>query len=409
VVTDELGLFDERHTDHRRSRDYRQYQASRGRRPRRRRVWRRIVVWLVVLLAIGGGGWFGLTQVLGFDIGGYDDYSGAGERDVVVEVPDGASTGVIAGVLHDSGVVASTKAFVKAAEGDQRVLGIQPGFYVMRTKVSGKDAVTRILAPDSRKGRLEIRGGWQLDDITKTDGGVEPGIVTRLANASCADLNGKSTCVPVEELRKVGETTDLAALGVPEWAVSSAAALEPKRRLEGFVMPGVYDVRPGSTAQELWQKVISESATRLQAIGMPKIAAETGFTPYQVLTMASLIEREAIDKDFAKVSRVTYNRLAKGMKLEYDSTVNYVLDRPAIRTKPEDRARAGAYNTYANTGLTPGPISSPSKAAIEAAAKPAAGPWLFFVRCQKDGTSCFAETAQQHEQNVRQAQANGAY
>jgi UPF0755 protein len=97
------------------------------------------------------------------------------------------------------------------------------------------------------------------------------------------------------------------------------------------------------------------------------------------------------------------------MKLEYDSTVNYVLDRPAIRTKPEDRARAGAYNTYANVGLTPGPISAPSKEAVNAALKPAAGAWLFFVRCQKDGTSCFAETVQQHQQNVKLAQDNDAY
>jgi UPF0755 protein len=407
VVTDELGLFSERHTDHGR------YRAARRRPPKRRKS-RRITVWLGVLVVIGligAGVWFGLTQVLGIDIGGYDDYSGAGESDVVVEIPDGASTAVIAGVLHDGGVVASTKAFVKAAEGDNRVLGIQPGFYVMRTHVSGKDAVTRILTPDARKGRLEIRGGYQLDDITKLDGGVEPGIVKRLSTASCAEVNGKSTCVPVEELRKVAETGDLAALGVPEWAVPDASKLEPKRRLEGLVQPGVYDVKPGSTAQELWQKVISESATRLQAIGMPKMASDTGFSAYQVLVMASLIEREGIEKDFAKVSRVTYNRLAAQpqMKLAYDSTVNYVLDRPAIRTKEADRAKAGAYNTYANFGLPPGPISSPSKGALEAAAKPADGKWLFFVRCQKDGTSCFAETAEQHDANVRQAQANGAY
>ncbi|MFL6141951.1 MAG: endolytic transglycosylase MltG [Labedaea sp.] len=407
-MTDELGLFNDRHGDRRGDRS----RTARRRPPPRRRSRRRVTVWigvLVVLVLIAGGVWFGLTQVLGIDIGGYDDYTGSGEQDVVVEIPDGATTGVIAGVLHDKGVVASTKAFVKAAESDSRVLGIQPGFYVMRTKVSGKDAITKILTPDSRKGRLEIRGGYQLDDITKLDGGIEPGIVTRLSNASCADLNGKSTCVPVEEMRKVAETGDPVALGVPDWAVPDIAKLEPKRRLEGLVQPGVYDVRPGSSADEVWRTVISESTTRLQAIGMPKIASDTGFSPHQVLVMASLIEREAIEKDFAKVSRVTYNRLAISMKLGFDSTVNYVLDRPAIRTKEADRGKAGAYNTYANFGLPPGPIASPSKGAIEAAVKPAEGNWVYFVRCQKDGTSCFAETLSQHEANVKQAQANGAY
>jgi UPF0755 protein len=405
VVTDELGLFNDGRSDHG------QYRSARGRPPRRRRTRRKVTIWLsvfVVLVLIAGGVWFGLTQILGIEIGGYDDYSGAGEKDVIIEVPSGASTGGIASVLQGQGVVASTKAFTKAAEDNPNVRGIQPGFYQMRTKVSGKDAVTKILAPDSRKGKLEIRAGWQLHDITK-DGGAEPGIIQRLSNASCAELNGKSTCVPADELRKVAETADLAALGAADWAVAAAAKVEPGRRLEGLVMPNVYDVKPGSTAQELWHKLISESALQLQTLGMPNVAGDTGFTPYQVLTMASLVEREGIKKDFDKVSRVTYNRLAKGMKLEYDSTVNYVLDRPAIRTKPEDRARAGAYNTYANVGLTPGPISSPSKDAITAALKPAAGPWLFFVRCQKDGTSCFAETAQQHQQNVKLAQDNDAY
>jgi UPF0755 protein len=406
VETDELGLFSDRHAERGRR------QPARRRRKPRRSAGRKVTVVvsvLVVLALIGGGVWYGLTQVLGIDIGGYDDYTGAGEQDVVVEIPDGASTGVIAGRLLDSGVVASTKAFVKAAEGDQRVLGIQPGFYVMKTKASGENAIEKILSPASRKGRLEIRGGWQLDDIAKQDGSVEPGIVQRLANASCADLNGKSTCVPVEELRETSKTADLAALGAPDWAVPVAGALEPQRRLEGLILPGVYDVRPGSTAQELWQKVVSESATRLQALGLPKVAEETGFTPYQVVTMASLIEREAIEKDFGKVSRVTYNRLASKMQLQYDSTVNYVLDRPDIRTRAEDRERAGPYNTYTIKGLPPGPISAPSPEAIEAAAKPEAGNWLYFVRCQKDGTSCFAENVQQHARNVEQAQANGAY
>ena len=369
------------------------------------------MIWFSVLVVLGliaGGVWFGLTQVLGIDIGGYDDYSGAGEQDVIVEIPSGASTNGIAARLHDDGVVASTKAFTKAAEGEARVRAIQPGFYQLRTHISGKDAVTKIIAPDARKGQLQIKPGQQLEDIAK-DGGPELGIVSRLSKASCAELNGKSTCVSVDELRKTAETADLAGLGVPDWAAPVAAKLQPGRRLEGLVLPGVYDVKPGSTAEELWRKVLSESATELQSIGLPKSASDTGFTPYQVMIMASLIEREGVESDFGKISRVTYNRLAKQMKLEYDSTVNYVLDRPAIRTKPEDRARAGAYNTYANTGLPPGPISSPDPDAIKAATGPEAGPWLFFVRCQKDGSSCFAETGQQHEKNIKLAQDNGAY
>ena len=131
----------------------------------------------------------------------------------------------------------------------------------------------------------------------------------------------------------------------------------PSAGSKGWSLPAVYDVRPGSTATELWKAVLSKSALHLQATGMPSVAKDTGFTPYEVLVMASLIEREAITADFPKVSRVTYNRLAQPMKLGYDSTINYVLDRPEITTKDSDRAKAGPYNTYANFGLPPTPIS----------------------------------------------------
>ncbi|MGQ0837420.1 endolytic transglycosylase MltG [Actinokineospora sp.] len=402
-MTDELGLFDERPS---RERPRKSAPKARVKRKRDNRKAKLLVFGLIVLLVIGGGVWYGLGQLA--NIGGYDDFAGPGETDVVVEVKGGDTTGTIATRLKDDGVVASAKAFLTAAESEAKVRAIQPGYYVMRTKVSGVDAVAKIVDPKSKVGNLQIKAGTQFDDITNGDT-VTPGVVSLISKASCATLNGQQTCVPVEALREVAATADLASLGVPDWAVPDASRAEPARRLEGLVAPDVYEVRPGSTAEELWTKVISESSARLQSYGMPKIAETTGFTPYQVLIMGSLVQREAIGADFDKVARVTYNRLAKSMRLEYDSTVNYVLDRPAILTRPEDRGKAGPYNTYANTGLTPTPISAVSKEALGAAAKPADGTWLFFVRCQKDGTSCFADTLPQHEENVRQARANDAY
>jgi len=428
VTDDELDLFsddrtdiiptvrdrDRRHPSGRdpdRARDRDRYRdRDRDRRPPRRKRRRRTTLWvgmIIVLALIGAVGYYGLTEVL--DIGSYDDYAGKGEKDVVVEVHDGESTGDIGATLLDAGVVASSKAFVKAAEDDERALGIQPGFYVVRTKSSGAAAVAAMVDPKAKVGNLQITPGSQFDDITKTDGSIVPGIVKELADASCADLNGERTCVTVEELRAVVEQADLTKLGVPEWAVADASKAEPKRRLEGLVMPGVYNVKPGSTAEQLWKRLVTESATQLQAAGLPDAAADTGFTPYQVLVMASLVEKEAVEVDFGKVARVTYNRLAHQMKLEYDSTINYVLDRPEIRTQGADRQTPGPYNTYLNTDLPPTPISSPSTAAVKSAIGPDAGEWLFFVRCQKDGTSCFANTIEEHEANIATAQDNDAY
>jgi len=121
------------------------------------------------------------------------------------------------------------------------------------------------------------------------------------------------------------------------------------------------------------------------------------------------VEKEAITPDMPKVARVVYNRLGAGQRLELDSMVNYPLDLQALRTTPEDRARPGPYNSYVVTGLPPTPISAPGPEAIAAAMAPEQGPWFFFVRCQKDGVSCFATTFEEHQRNVVTARENGAF
>jgi UPF0755 protein len=401
---EDLDLFDEAQTE--------QMRAIRRREkpPPPRKKKRKAFVWIgmvVVLALIAVGGYYGYKQLTG--IGDYDDFAGQGKEDVIVQVKSGESTGDIAGTLHDAGVVASARAFVVAAESNTKVRGVQPGYYVMKKNASGKAAVAKIVDAKSQVGQFEIKPGAQLESITQPNNTVVDGIIAKLAKASCADLNGKSTCVPPEQLSQVIQTADLAKLGAPDWAIPDANKAEPKRRLEGLIVPGVYDVKPGLTAEELWTQLVSASATQLQAWNMPTLADNTGYTPYQVLVMASLIEREAITKDFAKVSRVTYNRLHDGMRLQYDSTINYVLDRPAIRTNDSDRAKVGPYNTYGNSGLPPTPISSPGEGALKAAAAPEAGTWLYFVKCEKDGTSCFATTDDEHEANKATARTNGAY
>lgn len=407
---DDLDLFSEARTERTRPVRSSNRSSSKGKRPAPRKKKRRPVVWIglvVVLALITVGAYYGYKQLTG--IGDYEDFAGQGETDVVIQVSGGESTGDIAASLVDAGVVASTRAFVAAAESNADVRGVQPGYYVMKTKSSGAAAVKQIVDPKARVGQIEIRPGAQLESITQPDQTVVDGITAKLAKASCADLNGQSTCVPPEQLTEVAKTADLAKLGVPDWAIPDASKAEPQRRLEGLIVPGVYDVKPGSTPEELWTQLMKASATTMQAWGLPTIADPTGYTPYQVLVMASLVEKEAITKDFGKVSRVTYNRLLENMRLQYDSTINYVLDRPAIRTTAADRDRVGPYNSYNNTGLPPTPISAPGEEALKAAVNPEQGPWLFFVKCQQDGTSCFAETDDQHEANIDLAQANGAY
>ncbi len=378
-------------------------QRAQARR-RRRRV--AVVVLAVVLLlgALIGGGFYLFSSFFATP-----DYDGTGTGSVIVQVQEGDSTTQIGSELAERGVVAGAAAFVEAAAEEEQIRSVQPGYYQLRERMSGESAVALLLDPAARVGQLEIRGGVQLDDTRAPDGSVAPGVLTLISQATCATLDGTQQCVAVEELRTAMTETDPAALGVPAWALEDVAEAEPRRRLEGLLAPGRYDVRPGVPAEEVLRSLLATSAARLEASGLVSGAQAIGSDPYQVLIIASLVEKEAITPDMPKVARVIYNRLGAGQRLELDSTVNYPLDLQALRTTAEDRAQPGPYNTYATAGLPPTPIAAAGREAIAAALDPAQGPWYFFVRCRTDGTSCFAETFAEHTANVQQARANGAF
>jgi UPF0755 protein len=239
---------------------------------------------------------------------------------------------------------------------------------------------------------------------------VVPGYISAITAAACVPLNGQQSCFTADELWQVAETADPAALGVVEWAADGVrAAPDPRKRLEGTILPGDFDIPPGSTPEQALKAVVSASAALWNGTDIIADAASRGVTPYQAAIMASLIEREAIASDMPKVSRVIYNRLGIGMKLEFDSTVNYALNRASIATTADDRANPSPYNTYAQPGLPPTPISSPGPDAVAAALDPAEGSWLFFVKANEKGESCFSITVEQHDACVAQARANGVF
>ncbi|WP_367137678.1 endolytic transglycosylase MltG [Saccharothrix sp. HUAS TT1] len=392
-MNDDLGLFtdpDTRQEDRARAKS-----DAAARRAKRRR--KRTILWVVVALVLVGGGagaYYGYRTLSG--IGSYDDFAGAGEADVVVEVKDGDSVSVIANSLKDQGVVASARAFTEAGATDNRVTAIQPGFYLMKTRMSGAAAVTRMVDKATKIVPLEVKGGYVLHDLTALDGSTTKGILSLLSDASCVELDGAKQCVTPQQLRDAADNADPAALGIPEWALTDVTAAPRENRLEGLIMPGLYHVKPGADAVEVLKSVLATSLTRLQSYGIPANTGSTGFRPYEVLVIASLIEKEGITDDFGKISRVIYSRLAKPQRLELDSTVNYKLDRPHITTDDEDRERSGPYNTYKTQELPPTPIGSPGQKAIAAAINPEEGPWMYFVKCQKDGKSCFTNTYEEH-------------
>ena len=383
----------------------RRRRAERGKR--RRRFAGRIAVALlavVVVVAVFVGAKLWHTV-----FGGGDDYTGAGKRDVMIQVQTGDSTTAIGETLHDHGVVRTVRAFVDAAHGNTAISSIQPGYYRMRTEIPAKTAVARLADPNYRVGRLVIPEGRQLDDTTdmKTNV-VTPGILTLISRATCMDLDGSQHCVSVDDLRAAAGNSPPAALSVPAWALEPVTELgKDHRRIEGLIGPGTFNVDPMASAESILSNLISAGAVEYLQSGLVDTAQAMKLSPYDILVVASLVQQESNSPDFAKVAQVIYNRLQAHHTLEFDSTVNYPLDRREVATSDADRAQKTPWNTYVSPGLPATAICSPGIDALHAAEHPEPGDWLYFVTIDAQGTTLFTKDYQQHLANIELAKRNG--
>ena len=193
--------------------------------------------------------------------------------------------------------------------------------------------------------------------------------------------------------------------------------------LEGLLFPDTYQVSNGETEADVVQRMVTLMERVGGQLNIEERAAALQRTPYEVLIIASIIEREArLDVDRAKIARVIYNRLFLGMPLQVDATLLYNQD----ASLPFDQLRAidTPYNTYLYTGLPPTPISNPGRESIEAALNPSPNPslgdpicatvprdtacvYLYYVIANEDGGHAFAATLEQHEANVAAAREKG--
>jgi UPF0755 protein len=386
---------------------HRKSKVDRARRQanrRRRNVITGSVVVLLTLVVIAAV-YLGSSLFSGSD----NDFHGDGKDDVVIQVRDGDSTTAIGQALHEHNVVASVKAFLDAARNNQAIAAIQPGFYRVRTEIPAASAVQRLTDPANRVGKLVIPEGRQLDDVAVvgTDIVVD-GIFTLISNASCVDLNSQHKCVPAEDLRKAAGALPATDLAIPDWAAQPVAAMgTDHRRIEGLIAPGSFNVDPAASPKDILATLIGQSSGVYVKAGLLETAAAMNMSPYSILVVASLVQRESKPDDFPKVARVIYNRLGQNSKLEFDSTVNYLLDRQEVATTDADRARETPWNTYASAGLPATPICSPGTQALASAEHPELGDWLYFVTVDLQGTTLFTPDYQQHLANIELAKHNG--
>ena len=187
-------------------------------------------------------------------------------------------------------------------EGNAAISSIQPGFYKVRTEIPAVNAVERLADPQNRVGKLVIPEGRQLDDIqdVKTNA-VTDGILSLISKATCVDLDGERSCVAADALKESASTADPSALSVPEWAVGPVNAMgTDHRRLEGLIAPGSWNIDPSAQPQDILSTLIGASATQYAQGGLLDTAKAMNMSPYQILTVGSLVQREATPEDFAQ-------------------------------------------------------------------------------------------------------------
>lgn len=169
-------------------------------------------------------------------------------------------------------------------------------------------------------------------------------------------------------------------------------------RLEGYLYPDTYEVYKNASAHDIIDTMLSNFDGRVYEIPNGK---KSDMSLHEILTVASLIERETkVADERAKVASVIYNRIEKGMKLQIDASIQYILDEPKEHLLYSDLKVESPYNTYLHEGLPPGPICSPRVECVEAALNPANTNYLYYVMAPElDGHHNFSETAAEFEKN----------
>lgn len=323
-----------------------------------------ILIAMSVLLLV----WFGVREITMLTA----PVAPGNNHIVEIEIPPSSSTARVAQILSENDLIRSQTMFRLSC----RLFGydnrLQAGYYQFKPSMNMMQIVEEIVKGQVVALSMTIPEGYTLQEI----GNV---------------LIQKGICSKTEWNQALLKDYDFAFLnGIPM----------RENRLEGFLFPDTYRFQKGVDANQ----VIMLMLRRFDEVWQRQFAAEAeakGMTPYGVLTIAAMVEKEALfDAERPRISGVMYNRIGKGMLLQVDATVIYALGRHTERVTYADLKIDSPYNTYRYAGMPPGPIASPGAASIEAALHPEQHNFLYYV-AMKDGHHTFTRTYNEHLQAKR--------
>ena len=347
---------------------------------------RPFLIGLCVLLVVTGiamGVWNWVNRSFFSPMDAQDDTA------VSFVVASGSSLTRVANNLEDAGLIHNRTVFKYYADFLGYGQKIQAGEYTVSRSMSMTEIMELLTTGDGNPitRMITIIPGWTVQDIAKY----------------LKDLGA----IPDEEafLSLCRTGTDYAAYYYIADVLATKNVSSRLYVLEGYLMPDTYEVYTNATPDSIVKKLLSQTEAVFKSEYHDR-AEQLGMTMDQVLTLASMIEKEAKNADFARVSAVFHNRLRLNMALGSDVTVKYASGVKRMALTSDDLKINSLYNTYTNTGLPLGPICSPSAAAIQAALYPdeqfMAEGYLYF--CSKDpgtGELQFSKTQEEHDAYVR--------
>ena len=298
----------------------------------------------------------------------------SGPKDpVTIEISEGASGSEIVDELHDEGVVRCGMVSKWLLRQSGKEAEFRAGSFELTTNMT-PDAAFDVLTQPVKSVpvvRLTIPEGYRLTQIAE----------------------------------RVEEVVGIPAKRFMDQLTEGGYSLEPylpadAPSAEGFLFPETYQIaKRGTSADDVITKLLDQFGTEAESLDWSN-AEDLGVTPYGVVTIASMIEKEAaLDEERAVIAGVIYNRLEMDMPLGIDATLLYDDPTPDGQLSTSDLETEGPYNTRLRVGLPPTPIASPGRRSLEAALNPADTDYLFYVLCGEDGHHEFGKTLAEHEAN----------
>lgn len=284
---------------------------------------------------------------------------------VNVTIPEGAGSQKIANLLYEAHVISSQDEFISQVQSTGEDKKLKPGTFTFAPGLSLSEVITELVSGTGEDGvKLTIPEGYTVE---KTADAVE-----------------KALNIPAQEFKDQAKASQFS----DEYPFLNNAYNDS---LEGYLYPKTYHFKEGVSAHDVIRKMLDQYVKETSQLDLTK--TPQGLSPQQIMTVASLIERETkIEDERPRVASVIYNRLQKDMLLQIDAAIVYAVGGDITRVTAKDLEVDSPYNVYKHKGLPPGPICSPSLSAIQAALNPEQTNYLYYVMTSKEGTHTFTET-----------------